>query len=230
MTDTDQHTVEMYRKDPAPVLTSWKFYLPVLQGTIKPAKTHHLIKLFHDKNILLKYYTQNIDGLEDKVGVPKEKIVRAHGTLSTGVCLDCKFEYSEEKMTELFWPRIAADIIPKCTQCGSKTAIKPNIVFFQEPLPKVFDDSSKIDFQQCDLLIVLGTSMKVYPFAGLVDLVREDVPRLLINRECVGPFVHGVKQYENGQTEQGIPGTYRDVAYVGDIDKGVELLLKGLHN
>jgi len=119
------------------------------------------------------------------------------------------------------------DIIPFCPDCG--TVLKPNIIFFGEPLPSTFTEAIKTEFKKCDCIIVIGTSLKVYPFAGLVDLVADTVPRLLINQECVGPFVHGAHQDKmQGVFNKGIQGTYRDVAYIGDIDEGVDCLMNSL--
>ena len=92
--------------------------------------------------------------------------------------------------------------------------IKPNIVFFHEDLPRKFFEYPK-DFAKCDLLIVLGTSLEVYPFAGLVEEVSKSTPRLLINREIVGPFKKKVRRSN-------------DAVIKGDIVDGVEKLVKAL--
>ena len=59
------------------------------------------------------------------------------------------------------------DVIPTCDKCNS--VVKPDIVFFGENLPKKFHDNAATDFHECDLLIVMGTSLTVQPFARLVD-------------------------------------------------------------
>lgn len=64
--------------------------------------------------------------------------------------------------------------------------VKPDIVFFGESLPQRFFERAAADFPVCDLLIVMGTSLVVQPFASLIDEVGDGVPRLLINREKVG--------------------------------------------
>ena len=61
--------------------------------------------------------------------------------------------------------------------------VKPDIVFFGENLPERFFKCVRDDFKQCDLLIVLGTSLVVQPFASLIDRVGPHCPRLLINME-----------------------------------------------
>ena len=71
--------------------------------------------------------------------------------------------------------------MPSCTSCGG--LVKPDIVFFGENLPERFFQCVKADFPKCDLLIILGTSLVVQPFASLVDRVGPLCPRLLINNE-----------------------------------------------
>jgi len=70
----------------------------------------------------------------------------------------------------------------------------------------------------CDLMIVIGTSLQVHPFAGLVDVVSRSTPRLLINREAVGPF-------DTGRWRKRSP---RDSVYLGDADAAVRLLAREL--
>lgn len=71
------------------------------------------------------------------------------------------------------------------------------------------------DFSECDCLVVIGTSLKVYPFSSLVDYVKDDCPRLLINRELVGDW----------QTYEDEPSAnYRDVSFQGNCDDGCEKL------
>ena len=107
-----------------------------------------------------KYFTQNIDGLEKLAGLRDEKVVEAHGTFSSASCVHCKTEYSIERLRE----EIMADQDPKCPKCGNW--VKPNIVFFGEQLPRRFFDEAEIDCLFSDLMICIGTSLEVYPFAG----------------------------------------------------------------
>ena len=74
---------------------------------------------------------------------------------------------------------INAGTVPHCDACGS--LVKPDIVFFGEQLPARFHDCLP-DFTNCDVLIIMGTSLAVQPFASLVDRVPATTPRLLINR------------------------------------------------
>ena len=77
---------------------------------------------------------------------------------------------------------ILADEVPTCEACHSGL-VKPAIVFFGEDLPGRFKELLEPDFAKCDLLIVLGTSLKVQPFCGLIHRVGQATPRLLV-RAC----------------------------------------------
>jgi len=96
--------------------------------------------------------------------------------------------------------------------------VKPDIVFFGEQLPSRFIQCLQRDFAECDLLLVMGTSLVVQPFASLIDRPRPGTPRLLINRERVGeggggPFGGGGFQFDE-------PGT-ADCFFQGDSDDAV---------
>ena len=120
-----------------------------------------------------------------------------------------------------------ASEVPRCQQRGCKGLVKPGIVFFGEGLPKVFFDRIPDLSRDCDLLIVCGTSLKVQPFASLIDRVAADCPRLLVNKEVVGEAEYpGAKKgfdFER-KAEYGVS----DVLFQGDSDTAVWNLAKEL--
>ena len=90
-------------------------------------------------------------------------------------------------------PKLRAGTPMECKNCkGDKrddvAYVKPDIVFFGEGLPERFHDLYHDDLKECDLMIVMGTSLYVYPVAGIPDDVKGQCPRILINRELVGSF------------------------------------------
>uniref|UniRef100_A0A8C5E0F7 NAD-dependent protein deacetylase sirtuin-2 n=1 Tax=Gouania willdenowi TaxID=441366 RepID=A0A8C5E0F7_GOUWI len=125
---------------------------------------------------------KNIDTLERVAGLEADDLIEAHGTFYTSHCFSfsCRKEYNLDWMKE----KIFSDDIPKCEKCQS--VVKPDIVFFGENLPDRFFTLMKTDFPQCDLLIIMGTSLQVQPFASLVSRVSKSCPRLLINMEKAG--------------------------------------------
>lgn len=210
--------LEYFQKNPKPFFQLAKELYP---GTFKPTPSHYFIKLLHDKGVLLRHYTQNIDTLDRIVGIPEEKIVEAHGTFYTNHCLECKEEYTMEWMKD----EIFADKTPMCTKCDKNGVIKPDIVFFGENLPEKFYVLPHQDFKECDLLLIMGTSLTVQPFASLVDLVQDDCVRLLINRDKVGSSMGVFRSLFFGEGLCfDLPGNRRDVAWQGDCDEGCQFL------
>ena len=130
---------------------------------------------------MLKCFTQNIDCLERSAGVPDEAIVEAHGSFARQRCIECKTLYPDEEMRQ----KVAAMEVPHCPVPECNGLVKPDIVFFGEQLPEKFFQSSRLP-AAADLAIVMGTSLKVHPFAMLPGMVGDGVPRVLINRERVG--------------------------------------------
>lgn len=205
--------IEYFRENPQPFFKLAKELYP---GTFKPTPSHYFIKILQQKGLLLRHYSQNIDTLERIAEIDDEKLVEAHGTFFSNHCIDCEEEYSLEWMKN----EIFADNVPTCTKCNG--IVKPDIVFFGENLPERFYTLPHIDFKQCDLLIILGTSLTVQPFASLVDFVSDNCVRLLINRDKVGKstsgFLRGVFFGEGLCFD--LPGNRRDVIYEGDCDDG----------
>ncbi|XP_037395834.1 NAD-dependent protein deacetylase sirtuin-3 isoform X2 [Pygocentrus nattereri] len=78
-----------------------------------------------------------------------------------------------------------SDSVPTCSFCSA--TVKPNVVFFGEDLPETYFQHAQ-DFPRADLLMIMGTSLQIEPFASLVNTVKSNVPRLLLNRYAVGPF------------------------------------------
>lgn len=153
-------------------------------SNISPTPTHHFFRLLQEKQMLQRLYTQNIDTLERKAGIRPELLVEAHGSFATACCVNRRCRTA--KTSDWFKDQLTAGEVPRCDKCGD--LVKPDIVFFGEELPKRFEVLLRQDFtrEQPDLLIVAGTSLQVYPFAGLPSMAR--CPRLLINREVPDNF------------------------------------------
>jgi len=140
-----------------------------------PTKTHYFIKLLQDKGILLRNYTQNFDDLELEAGIKKEKLIQVHGNLHTGHCIKCKEKVLDKELMEAM--KVG---LPKlCDKC--KSPCRPDIVFFGERLPKTVLEHADELKNECDLLIVIGTSLMTAPFCLFPSIPPNGVPRLVIN-------------------------------------------------
>lgn len=176
--------------------------------------------------MLLRCYSQNIDSLELLAGLPSNKLVAAHGNFDGAHIIDTD-------------PKVSVDIdeLKEALKAGCQGwkdlcekkggLVKPNIVFFGEALPEKFSELHPHDLSECDLLLVLGTSLTVAPFNSLVGKVNASAPRLLINRDPVGlcDYLPGGFQFH---ITEGRGANWRDVFYQGDVDVGVLKLAAAL--
>ncbi|KAJ7990184.1 hypothetical protein DPEC_G00297680 [Dallia pectoralis] len=206
--------IDYFKKHPEPFFALARELYP---GQFKPTVCHYFIKLLKDKGFLKRCYTQNIDTLERVAGLESEDLIEAHGTFHTSHCVSfmCRKEYSMDWMKV----KIQSDDIPKCEKCNS--LVKPDIVFFGENLPKRFFTSTATDFPSCDLLIIMGTSLQVQPFAAMVGRVSKSCPRLLINLEKAGgadPLL-GMLGLGGGMDFDS-EKAYRDVVHISTCDDG----------
>ncbi|XP_015196298.1 NAD-dependent protein deacetylase sirtuin-2 isoform X1 [Lepisosteus oculatus] len=206
--------IDYFKKHPEPFFALARELYP---GQFKPTVCHYFIRMLKDKGLLRRCYSQNIDTLERVAGLQGDDLVEAHGTFYTSHCVSflCRKEYTLDWMKE----KIFADEIPKCDKCSS--LVKPDIVFFGENLPARFFTSLQMDFPRCDLLIIMGTSLQVQPFASLVGKVSARTPRLLINKEKTGQSdsLMGFLGFGGGMDFDS-EKAYRDVAYLGTCDDG----------
>eukprot|EP00826_Nyctotherus_ovalis_P002602 TRINITY_DN10524_c0_g5_i5.p1 TRINITY_DN10524_c0_g5~~TRINITY_DN10524_c0_g5_i5.p1 ORF type:complete len:403 (-),score=69.07 TRINITY_DN10524_c0_g5_i5:4-1212(-) len=147
-----------------------------------PTKTHYFIRLLQEKGILLRNYAQNFDGLELEAGVKKENLIQVHGSLNSGRCCRCKAEVPSAELMEA----MKAGIPKLCNSC--KSPCRPDIVFFGERLPKeVLGHADELK-NECDLMIIMGTSLMTAPFCLFPSIPPDSVPRLVINHSLPEVF------------------------------------------
>ena len=140
----------------------------------EPNITHKVLARWEAEGKLSAVVTQNIDGLHQKAG--SKRVLELHGSILRNFCVRCGKFHSAEFVK-------SCGGVPKC-DCGG--TVKPDVVLYEEPLNQrtIFDSIEAI--ADADLLIVAGTSLTVYPAAGLVDYYRGD-RLVLINRD-VTPY------------------------------------------
>ena len=200
--------IAYFQRHPQPFFTLAKHLYP---GNFKPALAHYFLTLLQNQGKLKRVFTQNVDTLERIAGVDGEKIVEAHGSFASSTCIVCKHTVDSD------WIRAKVERgeIARCPRAkcpGRKNGkgkaecegglVKPDIVFFGESLPSRFFRCIP-DLKTCDLLIVMGTSLQVQPFASLIDAVPGDCPRVLINLERVGELANS-DGYEGGGMGSGM--------------------------
>nr|XP_025962157.1 NAD-dependent protein deacetylase sirtuin-1 [Dromaius novaehollandiae] len=175
--------IEYFRKDPRPF---FKFAKEIYPGQFQPSLCHKFIALMDKEGKLLRNYTQNIDTLEQVAGI--QRIIQCHGSFATASCLICKYKVD----CEVVRGDIFNQVVPRCPRCPPDEPLaimKPDIVFFGENLPEQFHRAMKYDKNEVDLLIVIGSSLKVRPVALIPSSIPHEVPQILINREPL-PHLH----------------------------------------
>lgn len=135
-----------------------------------PNITHLKLAEWERKGILSAVVTQNIDGLHQKAG--SEKVYELHGSVMRNYCTRCRKFHSAEFIKE-------AVGVPRCS-CGG--IVKPDVVLYEEGLDQDTIEKSVMAIRSADLLIVGGTSLTVYPAAGLLRYYRGN-RLVLINRD-----------------------------------------------
>ncbi len=150
----------------------YKFYREkMLCTSAEPNAAHKKLAQWEREGRLLSVVTQNIDGLHQKAG--SKTVWELHGSVLRNYCMDCHKSYTIEDI-------LACDGVPRCT-CGG--IIKPDVVLYEEGLDTATIDGALDDIQRADILIVGGTSLTVYPAAGLIDYYRGK-KLVLINRDA----------------------------------------------
>lgn len=131
-----------------------KYMMPL---SAKPNAAHIALAEMEKKGLLEAVITQNIDGLHQAAG--SKNVLELHGSIHRNTCLDCGRKYDAAYVA-------AADGVPRCS-CGG--IIKPDVVLYGEALPTGVFERALDYVEKADTLIVGGTSLNVYPAAGLVN-------------------------------------------------------------
>jgi NAD-dependent deacetylase len=122
--------------------------------------------------------TQNVDNLHQDAGVPRERVIELHGNASYAKCLECAQSYTFAVLR----PRWEADEEIVCDACGG--LIKSATISFGQPMPEAEMARATEEAQRCDLFVVLGSSLVVYPAASLPLIAKRSGAKLVIvNRE-----------------------------------------------
>ncbi|OAA51710.1 NAD-dependent histone deacetylase, silent information regulator Sir2 [Metarhizium rileyi] len=197
----------------------------IIPSTDRYTPTHKFIAMLHQRGKLLTNYSQNIDNLEVKAGLPRNKLVQCHGSFGTASCVRCRYQVRGE----LIFPDIRAGNIPKCPRCvqspragagsakrkrsagvdkrrnrrwsaadsssdaddsdcdiSSAGVMKPDITFFGEDLPGEFAKRlTEHDQDKVDLVVVIGTSLKVTPVSEIANWLPYKVPQIYVSRQSI---------------------------------------------
>jgi NAD-dependent deacetylase len=174
--DPDDFTYQKFVADPEARKKQWRM---IGEGHLthlaEPNAAHYAITELYKMGRLDCVITQNVDNLHQKAGVPAEMVFELHGNLQQAICLDCGKVYPFERIKA----RVdEGEEIPDCEECHGM--LKPNAVLFGEALPQdVLEEASRRS-SSCDLFIVIGSTLVVYPAAYMPIYAHQAGARLVI--------------------------------------------------
>jgi NAD-dependent deacetylase len=145
----------------------------------KPNEGHFAIARLVDTGKVGHVITQNVDNLHQDAGVPAHQVIELHGNAGYAACLICGLRH---QLAELRDPFVKQGTLPTCRACGG--IVKSATISFGQPMPVEAMRRADAASRQCDLFIVLGSSLVVYPAAALPMVAKSNGAALvIINRE-----------------------------------------------
>ncbi len=151
------------------------YYKYFLLSTARPNPAHIALAELERRGKLSAVITQNIDGLHQAAG--SKKVFELHGTIAKNRCCKCGADFPTEKIKAL------EGKVPRCERCGG--LVKPEVVLYEEPLDERTVNGAVRAIASADLMIIGGTSLAVYPAAGLLRYFGGE-SIVLINRGETG--------------------------------------------
>ncbi len=174
--DPDDFTYQKFVSDPEARRKHWRMLQEGgLTTEAKPNAAHDAIAELDRLGKLDCVITQNIDNLHQKAGVPDDKVFELHGNMQWAVCLSCGRRYPFEQVSVRL---DKGEEIPDCEACHG--LLKPAAVFFGESLPEKVLQEATFRTNNCDLFIVIGSTLIVYPAAYMPLYAVEAGAKLVI--------------------------------------------------
>jgi NAD-dependent deacetylase len=182
--DPEDFTIQKFLSGPAARKTIWKMSVEGgLLTEAKPNLAHRAIAELYQLGKLDCVITQNIDNLHQKAGVPEDKVFELHGNMGWAVCLTCRKRFP---MPEVLQRIREGTEVPDCPDCQG--VLKPDAVFFGESLPQETLQEAIRRAQNCDLFVVIGSTLVIYPAAYIPTYAKEAGATLAIINLTPTPF------------------------------------------
>lgn len=171
--------IDVFERDPE---RFWSYYRPRFQslGDKEPNRAHEALAELERRGLIEGVITQNIDRLHRAAG--SENVIEVHGSIETSSCRDCGAAFGLDRVADLFDARGVAI----CAECGG--AVKPDVVLFGELLPEEAMARATELAEGADLMLCVGSSLAVYPVAGLPQLTLGHGGRLAIVTKGETPY------------------------------------------
>ncbi|MFD5431150.1 NAD-dependent deacetylase [Kitasatospora sp. NPDC058063] len=197
-------TIGPYLEDPEVRRRAWRMRLETGALGAEPNAGHRALVDLERSGLPLRVLTQNIDGLHQRSGLTARKVLELHGNVRETQCLRCRVVGSMADALE----RVGAgEPDPACRECGG--ILKPRIVMFGENLdPEVLGQADAVA-RACDVFIAVGTSLQVFPVAGLpYNAVRTGAKLIIVNGEPT-PYDEAAAEVIREPISQALPKLVR---------------------
>lgn len=189
-------TIDAFHRD---TKAFWEFYRPRFEmlGDKRPNAAHLALAELEREGRLRAVITQNIDRLHRRAGT--EDLIEVHGSIETSSCTTCGSSWTLEQVQELF----DEDGIATCSGCMGK--VKPDVVLFGEMLPVAAIERARELAEGADLMLCAGSSLEVFPVAGLPELTLEAGGQLAILTRSKTPYDRAATVRLRGDLAEQLP-------------------------
>jgi NAD-dependent deacetylase len=174
--------IDAWRRDPD---SFWEFYADRFASLVdkQPNEAHRALAELERRGLIRGVITQNIDRLHRVAGTAR--LIEVHGSIEHSVCLDCGGKVTLERVIDQLR---AHDGAPECARCF--TPLKPDVVLFGELLPERALSEAQALALDADLMVCVGSSLEVYPVAGLPAITHGAGGRLALVTQGPTPYDH----------------------------------------
>jgi NAD-dependent deacetylase len=178
-----QSTIQNYLADPEVRKAAWRSRLDHTAWTARPNRGHQALVALERRGLLHALVTQNIDELHQIAGNSVYKTIEVHGTMRRVMCWSCG---ARAPMEDALARVRAGEDDPACRLCGG--ILKSDTISFGQALrPAVIERAMQVA-AECDVLLAIGSTLQVYPVAGMVPVAKEAGARLVIVNDQPTPF------------------------------------------
>ena len=201
--DPNELTFQKFLSSEASREHYWQFHYKGVWPSMlaaKPNPGHYAIADLYRLGKVDCVITQNVDGLHHASGVPEEKIIELHGTIRWVNCLECKKRYPREQIQVRL---DAGEKAPRCEACGG--IMKPATIAFGQSMPESETREAEERSEACDLFLVCGSSLVVYPAAQMPVIARHSGAKLVILNLMPTPHDHYADIVVNEKTGKTLP-------------------------
>ena len=199
--DPEDFTIQKFLSGPAARKTIWKMSAEGgLLTEAEPNPAHYAIAELYQLGKLDCVITQNIDNLHQKAGVPEDKVFELHGNMGWVVCLSCRRRFPMPEVLQKIKEGIE---VPDCPDCQG--ILKPDAVLFGEALPQETLREATRRSQNCDLFIIIGSTLVIYPAAYIPTYAGEAGAKVAIVNLTPTPFDHYAEVVIRGKAGEIMP-------------------------